>query len=75
MESLIHKFTNKYILFYTIFKIKGLEAKENYLGRRGREKIKDNCIRFSSKPHEKNNNFIHVFILVLLVLFGEVFSL
>jgi len=31
MESLIIKFTIKYICFYSLFKVRGLETKGNYL--------------------------------------------
>jgi len=31
MESLINKFTSKYISFYSLFKPGGLETKDNYL--------------------------------------------
>jgi len=31
MESLIIKFTNKYLYFYSLFKIRGLETKDNHL--------------------------------------------
>jgi len=31
MESLINKFINKYICFYNVFNVKGLETKDNYL--------------------------------------------
>jgi len=31
MESLIIKFTNQYICFYSLFKVGGLETKDNYL--------------------------------------------
>jgi len=30
MESFMIKFTNKYICFYNLFKVKGLETKDNY---------------------------------------------
>ena len=31
MESLIIKFTNKYICFYSLFEVRGLETTGNYL--------------------------------------------
>jgi len=30
MESLTNKFTNKYIYFYSLFKVRGLETKDNH---------------------------------------------
>jgi len=32
MESLIIKFANKYVCFYSLFEVMGLETKDNYLG-------------------------------------------
>jgi len=31
MESLINKFTNKYICFYNLINVKGVETKDSYL--------------------------------------------
>jgi len=31
MKSLIIKFTNKYICIYSLFKVRGLETKDNHL--------------------------------------------
>jgi len=31
MESLIIEFTKKYIRFYSLFKVKGFQTKDNYL--------------------------------------------
>jgi len=30
MKGLIIKFTNKYICFYSLFKVRGLETKDNF---------------------------------------------
>jgi len=31
MQSLINKFTNKYICIYSLFKVRGIETKDKYL--------------------------------------------
>jgi len=31
MEIMIKKFTNIYICFYSLFKVRGIETKDNYL--------------------------------------------
>jgi len=41
IDSLINKFTDNYICFENLFKIRGLEIKDNYFkGRRGRKRLR-----------------------------------
>jgi len=45
MESLINKFTNKYIGFDSFLKSGGLQTKDNYLREAWQKKVKNHCSR------------------------------
>jgi len=50
MERLIIKFTNKYICFHSLFKVRGAWNKRQLTeGRRGRKKLKNHCSKVSSQ--------------------------
>jgi len=48
MVSLITKFTNKYVYFYSLGAWKGLETKDNHLGGVIEQTFKNHCFRYQS---------------------------
>ena len=49
MESLINKFTNKYICFYSLLIVKGGLKQRTVTGKRGRKKVKNHYSKHSGK--------------------------
>jgi len=45
MEKIIIKFTDKYICFHSLFKLRRLETKDNYLSEASSKKIKNHWAR------------------------------